>query len=173
MDRFLKAAAREEGWTQAPGVSLTPAKRKPGRPPDTEEKKKLRWEKKEHDAATKGKTLEQQARERAQEYKERQLVKERKKNEDNEALRTAVGLLCGALKDQNPEEAAKVQEILDKVGSVRDEGKGNIGKLGAASGATGAYAGKYTRGRSSKEKLEERQVSRKISRDEGLARRGA
>ena len=49
MDRFLKPAAREADWVQAPGSksAVAPLKRKPGRPPGSEEKKRLKREEKE------------------------------------------------------------------------------------------------------------------------------
>ena len=49
MDRFLKPAARQASWVQAPGLksAVAPLKRKPGRPPGSEEKRRLRREDKE------------------------------------------------------------------------------------------------------------------------------
>ena len=47
MDRFVKQASREANWVQAPGSARqTPAKRQPGRPQESEEKKRLRREEK-------------------------------------------------------------------------------------------------------------------------------
>ena len=48
MDRFLKPASRDPGWVQAPGSAPKAGeKRKPGRPVESEETKRLRREEKE------------------------------------------------------------------------------------------------------------------------------
>ena len=49
MDRFLKQATCEADWVPVPGSNSAeaPLKRKPGRPPGSDEKKRLRREDKE------------------------------------------------------------------------------------------------------------------------------
>ena len=167
MDRCLKPAAREADWVQAPGSksAVAPLKRKPGRPPDSEEKKRLRREEKEA----------QEEEDRAEAEAKDPYKKKRNEREDH--LREALHLLCDEIKETNPEKAERVREILNKEGpsgarkEEADMRRAEKGSQQGVEGSAGGSAGKLTNGRSSKEKAEDQKVERNVLKNEGMVRR--
>ena len=131
MDRFVKPAAREADWVQAPGSACqTPVKRKPGRPPESQEKKRLRREEKEKDQEEESKPT-------------------KRRNEKEEDLKTAIALLADEVfkSEDDPEKAERVKKIhellskdamLKKAGDLRSAAAGKRqgpeGEKGRASG---------------------------------------
>jgi hypothetical protein len=131
MDRFVKQASREANWVQAPGSARqTPAKRQPGRPQESEEKKRLRREEKE--AQTEEQVVEG--------------TPTKRRNEREESLRTAISLLADELLKSDPEKAERakqIQELLDGDADLKSAEGGKLqgpqvrkeapsGKLGGA-----------------------------------------
>ena len=93
MDRFVKQASREANWVQAPGSARqTPAKRQPGRPQESEEKKRLRREEKEA---------------QKEEQVEKESTPTKRRNEKEGDLRTAISLLADELLKSDPEKAER------------------------------------------------------------------
>ena len=131
MDRFVKQASREANWVQAPGPSRqTPAKRQPGRPHESEEKKRLRREEKEAQKET--------------------LVEgtpTKRRNEKEEDLRTAISLLADELLKSDPEKAERAKQIhellcKDAMKQAGDLKSAEGGKLQGPAGEKGSPSGK-------------------------------
>ena len=109
MDRFVKAAPRDPGWVQAPGSAPKAGeKRKPGRPVESEETKRLRREEKEKEKE-KGEETEVEG------WRSKNTIR---KKETEEHLRKAVSLLTDELlqsdSPEKVEKAKQIQELLDK-----------------------------------------------------------
>ena len=100
MHRFVKAAGREENWVQAPGSAITPMKRKPGRPPETEEKKRARREEK---------AKNEENNKEKEDNEEKGKKKGKDEDKEKESLRMAVILRADELEKSAPEKAQSVQ----------------------------------------------------------------
>ena len=134
MDRFVKQASREANWVQAPGSARqTPAKRQPGRPQESEEKKRLRREEKEA---------------QKEEQVEKESTPTKRRNEKEAGLRTAISLLADELLKSDPEKAERakqIQELLCKDAMMKQAGdlkSAEGGKLQGPAGEKGSPSGK-------------------------------
>ena len=91
-----KAIPRDEGWTQAPSApQVTPTKRRPGRPPESEERRRSRQEEKKAEAEKKEAEKKKAEKKQAEEAQ--------KKEEEAENLRKAMRVLANEILAKEPE----------------------------------------------------------------------
>ena len=159
-----KVIPREEGWTQAPTASVaTPKKRGPGRPPETDEKKKLRKEKSKDAMEGGGEVPELPPTRRYTKRKSRETgVGENEEGSETRA-ESAFSILVNALGDKFPQDgelreaitkaegvmrkgADEERDRAEEVSAARAEGGRKGGEHGAKGSACGKERGKKDEG---------------------------
>ena len=114
MDRFCKRLKREDGWVQAPGAAVAPpVKRRPGRPPESDEKKKIR---KELQAKARNLYQEMVAPEKAQQVQENQdMWSGKRKAKQQKSFRS-----CNRTIPQKYKTIGKIKDKLGEAGHSED-----------------------------------------------------